>query len=219
VTQIRVFLADDHPIARGGLRGLLEAAVDIEVVGEADDGTEALRLVQLIEPDVLLLDMEMPGLTGVEVAQQLRAVGSSVRILVLSAHDDPMYIKGLFGLGVEGYLVKEEILSTIVEAIRGVVQGEKGWVSRQVAAQLSTWVQNGPQGDGLRDEWQLLIEAHVTVVLHVTNALEGHLRRTAPKHRLHEQTVLVEHVVGRAHVPRVERGAQVGVHETIDETQ
>jgi DNA-binding NarL/FixJ family response regulator len=145
VTQIRVFLADDHPIARGGLRGLLEAAVDIEVVGEADDGTEALRLVQLIEPDVLLLDMEMPGLTGVEVAQQLRAVGSSVRILVLSAHDDPMYIKGLFGLGVEGYLVKEEILSTIVEAIRGVVQGEKGWVSRQVAAQLSTWVQNGPQ--------------------------------------------------------------------------
>jgi DNA-binding NarL/FixJ family response regulator len=142
---IRVVLADDHPIARGGLRVLLEAAIDIEVVGEADDGSEALRLVQLIKPDVLLLDMEMPGLTGVEVAQQLRAVGSSVRILVLSAHDDPMYIKGLFGLGVEGYLVKEEILSTIVEAIRGVVQGEKGWVSRQVAAQLSTWVQNGPQ--------------------------------------------------------------------------
>jgi DNA-binding NarL/FixJ family response regulator len=145
MTQIRVFLADDHPIARGGLRGLLEAAVDIEVVGEADDGTEALRLVQLIEPDVLLLDMEMPGLTGVEATQQLRAVGSPVRILVLSAHDDPVYIRGLFGLGVEGYLVKEEILSTIVEVIRGVAQGEKGWVSRQVATRLSTWVQNGPQ--------------------------------------------------------------------------
>ena len=138
---IRVVIADDHPIAREGLRNLLEKAVDIKIVGEASDGTEALEMVQTLKPDVLLLDMEMPGLKGIDVAQQLRAANSTVPILVLSAHDEREYIKGLLSNGAAGYLMKEEIPQTIVQAVRGVANGEQGWVSRQVAATMASWTQ------------------------------------------------------------------------------
>ncbi len=141
MTSIRVVIADDHPVMRDGIRNLLDKAIDIEVAGEAGDGVEALRLVEELDPDVLLLDMELPGLKGVEVAQRLQAAGATVRILALSAYDDQEYIRGLLASGAAGYLLKEEIPETIVEAIRGVARGERGWVSRQVAAQMATWTQ------------------------------------------------------------------------------
>lgn len=141
MSKIRVVLVDDHPLAREGLRNLLDKAIDIEVVGEADNGMEALGLVETLKPDVLVLDMEMPGLSGLEVAQQLKSAKSSVRVLALSAHNDKAYIMGLLANGAAGYLVKEEMLQTIVEAVRGVARGEQGWLSRQVSAQISTWTQ------------------------------------------------------------------------------
>ncbi|MBI1880436.1 MAG: response regulator transcription factor [Chloroflexi bacterium] len=141
MTTIRVVVADDHPVAREGLSNLLNKAVDIEVVGETDNGVEVLRLVEGLTPDVLLLDMEMPGLTGIEVAQQLQITKSPVRILALSAHDDKEYIQGLLVNGAAGYLTKEEVPQTIIEAVRGVARGEQGWVSRQVAVQMATWLQ------------------------------------------------------------------------------
>ena len=139
MSMIRVVLADDHPIVRSGIRNLLEQARDIEVVGEANDGTEALRLVQELAPDVLLLDMEMPGLTGTEVTRRLRDALPSVHILALSAYDDKQYIMGSLSSGAAGYLTKEEVPEAIVEAVRGVSRGEEGWVSRRVAAQMAAW--------------------------------------------------------------------------------
>lgn len=141
MATIRVVVADDHPVAREGLRNFLEKAVDIEVVGEANNGAEVLYLIEELAPDVLLLDMEMPGLSGVEIAQQLQAAKTSVRILALSAHDDKQYIQGLLASGAAGYLTKEEVPQIIVEAVRGVARGERGWVSRQIAAQMAAWTQ------------------------------------------------------------------------------
>jgi DNA-binding NarL/FixJ family response regulator len=140
MSPIRVILADDHPIVRNGIRHLLEKVVDIEVLGEASTGGEALSLVQEMKPDILLLDMEMPDLNGREVAAKLQQLGSPVKILALSAYDDPVYIRELLESGAVGYLVKEEAPETIVEAVRGVAHGEQGWVSRRIAAQMVSWV-------------------------------------------------------------------------------
>lgn len=141
MAAIRVVVADDHPLAREGLRKLINEAIDIEVVGETDDGAKVLQLVEQLQPDVLLLDMEMPGSNGIEVAKKLKAQKSAVRILALSAHDDKHYISGLLSSGAAGYLTKEEVPQTIIEAIRGVARGEQGWVSRQVAAKMMAWTQ------------------------------------------------------------------------------
>ncbi len=121
----RVVLADDHAIIRSGIRSLLNKAPDIEVVGEASTGVEALRLVRELAPDVLLLDMEMPEMNGLEVARQLRAAGSPVRILALSAYDDKQYILGMLASGAAGYLLKEEAPKIIVAAVRRAAHGEQ----------------------------------------------------------------------------------------------
>jgi len=126
---------------------MLERVVDITVIGEAANGSEAIKLVNDLRPDVLLLDMELPDIKGIEVAQKLRASGQTVKILVLSAHDDPLYIRELLESGASGYLVKEEAPETIVDAVRGVAHGEQGWVSRRIAAQMVSWM----RGDEVED--------------------------------------------------------------------
>lgn len=136
--KIRVLMIDDHPIVRSGIRMLLEKAGDIEVVGEADRGDDAVGLLKRLKPDVLLLDMEMPGKTGVEVAREVEAAHLPVRVLALSAHDDEEYIMNLLANGAAGYLTKEEALDTIVDAVHGVANGEEGWLSRRAAARMAT---------------------------------------------------------------------------------
>lgn len=134
--SIRVILAEDHPVVRSGVKNILDSAMDIEVVGEAVDGQEAFQLVQEHQPDVLLLDMELPDMDGVEVTEKLREQENEVKILVLSSYNDREYIMEMLSLGVSGYLIKDEVPENILNAIRGVSQGEEGWVSREVAALL-----------------------------------------------------------------------------------
>jgi DNA-binding NarL/FixJ family response regulator len=104
--MIRVLLADDHPFVRKGIRNILHKTKDIVVVGEAGDGFQALRLVNELEPDVLVLDMEMPGMKGFEVAHQLKNEGAGLPVLALSAHDDKHYILGMLSEGANGYLTR-----------------------------------------------------------------------------------------------------------------
>jgi DNA-binding NarL/FixJ family response regulator len=134
---IRVILADDHPVVRTGIRTLLQQAEDIVVVAETGNGSEVFKLVEQLAPDVLLLDMEMPGLSGVEVAMRLKEKGAVVRVLALSAYDDEEYIRNLLLHGAAGYLTKEEAIEIIIDAVRGVARGEQGWFSRRAIAQLS----------------------------------------------------------------------------------
>jgi DNA-binding NarL/FixJ family response regulator len=141
MVAVRILLADDHAVVRAGIRALLEQEPDLTVIGEAGNGTEALRMAEELRPDVLLLDMEMPGLQSIEIARRLQSGRSSVRIIALSAYDDREYIRNLLASGAAGYLIKEEAPEALVQAVRGVARGEKGWLSRRVAEQMTDWVQ------------------------------------------------------------------------------
>lgn len=147
---IRVVLADDHPVVRKGIKGFLDSTEDIRVVGEAASGDEALEKVKELAPDVLLLDIELPEMSGILVAQRLHESGSTVKVLVLSNYDNPFYIHEVMDLGALGYLVKEEAPEFIVQAIRGVAQGEQGWVSRRIAAKMVSWMRDDKGENGIK---------------------------------------------------------------------
>ncbi len=144
--DIRVLIADDHPIVCKGIHNLLEPAVGVTVVGEAHSGAEALELIRSLRPDVVLLDVELTDMSGIDVIKQLNDAQISVRILGLSSYDDREFISQLLSLGASGYLLKDEIPEQIIEAVRGVARGETGWVSRKVAAKLSQILQKDQDG-------------------------------------------------------------------------
>jgi DNA-binding NarL/FixJ family response regulator len=134
---------DDHPVVRTGIRKLLEKADDIQVVGEAGCGHEALRLVRELVPDILILDMELPDIKGYEVIQQMEQAGSSTRVLVLSAYDRQHYVQKILASGASGYLIKDEMSEMILDAVHGIARGEQGWFSRKIVAQASASMQAG----------------------------------------------------------------------------
>ncbi len=130
---IRVLLADDHHIVRSGIRGQLERHPDIEVVGEAADGYEALALAQQLIPDVMVLDINMPELQGTDVMRKFSEISETPdprptpwppHVLILSAYCEPEYVYSLFAAGAKGYLLKDEPPERIVTGIRQVVRGE-----------------------------------------------------------------------------------------------
>ncbi|GAB4503524.1 MAG: response regulator transcription factor [Anaerolineales bacterium] len=130
-----VVIVDDHPIVRAGMRAVLSAAADIEVIGEGENGADALRLVAELRPDVLALDVQLPDLNGLEVTRRLRAEGTPTAILILTAHDDPQTVFGLLESGAVGYVLKDEALETLVNAVRTAARGET-WLSPAVAGQV-----------------------------------------------------------------------------------
>ncbi|MCB0006739.1 MAG: response regulator transcription factor, partial [Anaerolineales bacterium] len=145
MSEIRVLLVDDHPVVRDGIRTMIEADPNITVVGEVGSGRQALAAVAELAPDIMLLDMEMPDMSGVEVARQLHQQRSAVRILALSAYDDSGYIRSLLSNGAAGYLTKDEAPDFIIEAIQGIWRGQEGWLSRRVAARLTMMTRDGDQ--------------------------------------------------------------------------
>ncbi|MEM1053911.1 MAG: response regulator transcription factor [Bacteroidota bacterium] len=147
--MIRVLIADDHPAFRSGLASFLAGEADVEVVGEAGDGIEALRLAGALAPDVLVLDLEMPGLSGIEVAERVRERSPEVCVLILSAYEDEDYIFGVLDHGAAGYLTKQEPLDATLDAIRGVARGETGWLSRRIAALFVGARQQAPDRERL----------------------------------------------------------------------
>jgi DNA-binding NarL/FixJ family response regulator len=134
--MIRIVVADDHTIVREGLKQLLGAAGDLEVVAEASNGHEVLDRVRELEFDLLLLDMSMPGRSGIELIKQVRGEKPKLRILVLSMHEEHQYAVRAIRAGAAGYLTKESASKQLVEAIRKVASGG-AFISAEVAQQLA----------------------------------------------------------------------------------
>jgi DNA-binding NarL/FixJ family response regulator len=136
---IRVVLADDHAVVRKGIREFLEEEGDISVVAEAADGREAVALVAEHRPDVAVLDIQMPGLTGIEATRRIKAEHPGVRVLILTAYDDDPYIFALLQAGANGYILKTADSGALVQSVRAVYRGESALdpaVAHKVVQQL-----------------------------------------------------------------------------------
>jgi len=143
--MIRIVLADDHTIVREGLKQLLGAAADFEVVAEAANGHEALAHVRALDFDVLLLDMSMPGKSGIDLIRQVHAEKPKLKMLVLSMHEEHQYAVRAIRAGASGYLTKESASKQLVEAIRKVASGG-AFISAEVAQQLALGAMPGATG-------------------------------------------------------------------------
>jgi DNA-binding NarL/FixJ family response regulator len=134
-TKVRIVLSDDHPVVRKGLKLSIEEDESFNVIGEAGDGEAAWILVQKLDPDLALLDVEMPKLSGLEVAAKIRQAGLRTRIIFLSFHKDEDILRAALNAGGNGYLLKESAIQEIHAAVRAVLAGEQ-YLSIAIALQL-----------------------------------------------------------------------------------
>jgi DNA-binding NarL/FixJ family response regulator len=173
---IRVVLADDHAVVRKGIREFLEAEGDIGVVAEAADGDQAISLVAEHEPDVAVLDIQMPGTSGIEATRRIKAEHPGVRVLVLTAYDDDPYIFALLQAGASGYVLKTAESSELVHAVRAVYRGESALdprVAQKVVRQLITGHPLGTQPGGIEPLTDREVEILRLVARGLTNKAIG----------------------------------------------
>jgi DNA-binding NarL/FixJ family response regulator len=140
---IRVVLVDDHPALRVGLRIMLEQTPDIHVEAEAGASEEALAQVKALLPDVVVMDCQLPGMSGMEAAAEIRRLDLPVHVLALSAYTDDQIIQGMIQAGAVGYLLKDEAPAVVIEAVRAAARGEGRW-SAAVASRLAAWAVRPP---------------------------------------------------------------------------
>jgi DNA-binding NarL/FixJ family response regulator len=130
-------LADDHTIVRQGLKLILAAQPDFEVVGEASNGREAAELAERLKPDIVLMDVQMPELNGIEATRRMVAANSRIRVLVLSMHKEALYVREVLKAGARGYILKDAIDTELLSAMRSVARGD-GYISQAVSGALLT---------------------------------------------------------------------------------
>lgn len=158
-SPIKVMLVDDHAVVRMGFRLLLEGSKDIAVIGEADNGESAVRQFQELEPDLLIMDISMPGIGGLEAIDRVLAKRAGQKILVLSAHEDVMHAKRVLKAGASGYVTKRSAADVLIEAVRSVHNGNV-YLEPNIAQQLAV-----EQVSGSKDPIDALTEKEFKVFL------------------------------------------------------
>jgi DNA-binding NarL/FixJ family response regulator len=195
----RILIADDHAILREGVRALLATADDIEVVGEAADGREAIDLAQQLEPDLILMDVAMPGLGGLEATLEIRRRVPRAKIVVLSQYGEPEYVRRFLKAGVSGYVLKKAAGADLVAAIRAVMRG--GLVLDPEVARTALQDTGAPDDAEAPDAYESLTDREKQVLKLVA---EGHTNKdiagllgisvkTAMSHREHVMLKLQVH--------------------------
>lgn len=184
--RIRVLIADDHAVVRQGIRTVLEEIPDLDIVAEAGNGDEALELVRQHEPDLLLLDVTMPGKTGLEVAKELREDGRELGILMLSMHDDPEYVLQAVRAGADGYVLKDVAPAELRAAIQSVHDGRAYFASR-VTHQLSVGLRAELEREQRLSRLESLTPREVEVLVHVADGLTN--REIAERLEISPRTV------------------------------
>jgi len=132
---IKILLADDHTIVRQGLKLILSAHPDLEVAGEAANGREAVEMAQKLKPDIVLMDVAMPELNGIEATRRMVEANSRLKVLVLSMHKEAVYVREILKAGARGYILKDAIDTELLNAVRSVAKGD-GYISPAVSGAL-----------------------------------------------------------------------------------
>ena len=214
--KITVLLADDHRILREGVKSLLEKTPDIEVVGEAGEGGEAVAKAQALSPDIVLMDITMPGMNGLEATRQIKALKPNTRVLILSMHESNQYISQFLRSGASGYVLKETAASDLAGAIRVVFQGDAFLypsIARKLLEEYLQKVQSGEESesyDGLtgREREVLKMIAEGKSNKEIADALSLSIR-TVQSHRanlmsklhMHDRTELVRYAIRKGLIP------------------
>jgi len=160
---IRILLADDHSVLRSGLRLLLERQPDIQVVGEASTGFEALTITKELQPDLILLDLSMPGLGGLDVLPRLKEILPRVKILILTMHEDSQYLKQAIQRGASGYILKKAADVELISAIGTVMSGEMYVHPTMTKSLLEDLLPNSGENEGI-ELWDSLSEREQEVL-------------------------------------------------------
>lgn len=213
--SIRVVLADDHALFRAGLRMLLEHTAGVEVVGEAGDGREAVRLTQKLRPDVVLMDISMPGLNGLEATAQISQDCREARVIVLSMHLTEQYVTQALRAGAAGYLLKDAAAAELEQAVRAVARGES-YLSHEVSQKVINTYRRQLGGGGedephesapvdpltprQREILQLIAEGHtskqIAALLHRSEkTIEAHRIRLMNQLDIHDVAGLVRYAI------------------------
>ncbi len=207
--SVKILLADDHAIVRQGLRSLLEKESDIEVVGEAEDGRKAMQLVRELVPDIVVMDITMPNLNGIDATHEIMSEFPRIKVIALSTHSHKRFITGMLKAGASGYILKECLFDEFVQAMRTVIGGGTYLSPRITDAVVSDYVeclstavssQLATLTDREHEVLQLLAEGkstkQIALELHVsTKAIEANRRHIMEKLDIHSIAELTKYAV------------------------
>lgn len=207
--KIRILLADDHTLVRSGIRALLEAEPGLSVIGEAEDGRTAVALACQLKPDVVLMDIAMPLLNGLEATRQLKQQSPQMRVLILSMHDNEEYIRQALEAGAMGYLLKDTTAGELISAIRSVYRGEavlSPAITRLVIEDYLRWGGMRPQEEvnslspREREILQLIAEGYtnkqIAEILSISiKTVQAHRNSLMQKLDLHDRGELIKYAI------------------------
>ena len=209
ISPIRVVIAEDHAVVREGTRQIVTSDSRIDVVGEAEDGQRALDLVAELKPDVLVLDLRLPKVTGIEVARRLQAAASETRILVLSAYDDDDYVFAAMDAGASGYLLKTAHGEEVIDAIHAISRGDvvlQGTIAAKLVKGRASERSQLPHDVGMTERELEILRLAATGLRNKEIAerlflsqrtIEGHLSHVFNKLGVSSRTEAIVHAAGR----------------------